>query len=49
LVSLLILPNQSLAAAQSATDRPQLAGGPAHTGFTSDPTFATLSQSEGEL
>lgn len=36
-------------AAQSGSDWPQLAGGPAHTSFSSDLIFATLPQSEGEL
>jgi uncharacterized repeat protein (TIGR01451 family) len=46
---LLFMPGTSPAAAQSGTDWPQLAGSPAHASFSSDPTFATLPQSEGEL
>jgi uncharacterized repeat protein (TIGR01451 family) len=46
---LLAMPGISPAAAQSGSDWPQLAGGPAHTSFSNDPTFATLPQSEGEL
>jgi outer membrane protein assembly factor BamB len=46
---LFTMPGTSPAAAQSGSDWPQLAGGPAHTNFSSDPTFATLPQSEGEL
>jgi uncharacterized repeat protein (TIGR01451 family) len=41
--------SMAITQAQSITDWPQLSGGPSHAGFTSDPTFATLPQSEGEL
>jgi uncharacterized repeat protein (TIGR01451 family) len=44
-----VAPSKFVETAVSGKDWPQLAGGPSHTGFTRDATFAQLAASEGQL